>query len=167
MPIRSRLLCLLGLLGLLLTGAPAQAAAQAPDLALLAALAQSDAFQGLNERQLEAVARLCKLKALKDGEQFIDFGAPLDYIYVVASGKATILLETGELAGVAGPGTTLGEMEFVDGQPAAASVEMTYAGQVVELEAKALRRLLDGDPALGYRVMGNMARKISLSLRAR
>jgi CRP-like cAMP-binding protein len=65
---------------------------------------------------------------------------------------------------VVGPGTTLGEMESVDGQPASATVVVDEDAEMVEFGPTVLRDLLQRRPALGYRVMCNMARKISVQL---
>ncbi len=131
------------------------------------ALAGADSFQGLNAAELAAVAALGTVVAHKAGAEFITYGVSMNRLFVVQAGKAKVILKTGTIVAVVGPGTTLGEMEFVDGQPASATVVVTEDAKMVEFAPAALRGLLQRRPAIGYRVMGNMAKKISLQLRKR
>ncbi|MCF8092586.1 MAG: cyclic nucleotide-binding domain-containing protein [Desulfotignum sp.] len=128
-------------------------------------LAGTDCFQGLTQTELRAVAALGTVVPHKAGDQFITYGVPINRLFVMKTGKADVILKTGAVVAVAGPGTTLGEMEFVDGQPASANVVASIDAETIEFDPASLRDLLKNQPSIGHRVMGNMARKISGQLR--
>lgn len=132
---------------------------------VVAALAGADCFQGLTEAELGAVAALGIVVPHKAGDQIITYGVPIKRLFVIKTGKADVILNTGAVVAAVGPGTTLGEMEFVDGQPASATVVVSEDAEMIEFEPALLHGLLGRQPAVGYRVMANMARKISLQLR--
>ena len=129
------------------------------------ALAGADCFQGLNDAELEAVAALAIVVPHKAGDQIITYGIPINRLFVLKTGKANVILKTGTVVAEVGPGTTLGEMEFVDGRPASATVIVSEDAQMIEFDPAALHDLLQRQPSIGFRVMSNMAGKISHQLR--
>lgn len=141
--------------------------AAADETSVRKVLAKADIFKGLSAGQLDRVAALAKLQKLKSGEKFIQHGRNMERIFVLASGRAKVVLKSGEVAVQVGPGTTLGEMELADGMPASATVQMDGPGSAVVIEMHALRKTMAADPKLGYLVMSGVARKISGQLRQR
>lgn len=127
----------------------------------------ADVFQGLDKTQLAQVAALGSVRGLAAGESFIHYGRHMKTIFVLASGRAEVILKDGSKVAECGPGTTLGEMELADKLPASATVRMMTRGSAVAVPMAALRSLMQVEPGLGYVVMGNVARKISAQLRAR
>jgi CRP-like cAMP-binding protein len=126
---------------------------------------ENGALRRLTWDILSKSRRLCYKRLYQAGDPFITYGVPLNRLFVMKTGKADVILKTGAVAAVAGPGTTLGEMEFVDGQPASANVVVSIDAEIVEFDPASLRDLLQNQPSIGYRVMGNMARKISSQFR--
>ena len=51
-------------------------------------LVKSDSFGGLNASQLAAVAALCTVTTHKAGDEIITYGAPVNRLFVVQTGKA-------------------------------------------------------------------------------
>ena len=123
-------------------------------------LAETDVFKGLPGPQLESVAGLVASRQAEKGECLIRTGEPVAHLFFLKSGEGAVCLADGtELARV-GPGYVVGEMELVSGKPPTADVVMKTSGEVLTVEFDALRKLMDADPALGYRVMENIALKV-------
>ncbi|KIX11838.1 cyclic nucleotide-binding domain-containing protein [Dethiosulfatarculus sandiegensis] len=130
-------------------------------------LAQSDIFSGLTDRQLDLLASISKEELVPAGNKLTTFGEPVEELLVIASGTVKVILPSGNVVAMVGPGTTLGEMGFVDKKNASASLVTQAECRVLKLKASELRSILNDNPLLGYKVMEKIAAKISRSLRAR
>lgn len=124
-----------------------------------AALAGSDLFAGIPGEAAADLAALSTLRQATAGEVLIRQGEANHRVVVFASGRAEVVVG-GKTVAAIGPGVATGEISILDGKPATADVVMAEAGAVVEIGAEALHRYLDANPAVGYRVMENLALKI-------
>ncbi len=137
--------------------------ARAADTA--AALAGSDLFAALAPAEVERLGALAEVRSFASGATLMKRGERIDAIYILEAGTAEVRLADGRAVASVGKGVTLGEMEFADGGPLSASVVMTAPGEAILIDAARLRAFLEANPAVGYRVMDNIARKISANLR--
>ena len=124
-------------------------------------LAATDIFKGLDAGELSQVAELAMVRFGGEGEELITLGGETHALYTLQSGLAVIVDASGRTIYEFGPGIVVGEFEFVSGKPGCATVTITQDAEVVEIDGVALRGLMDADTALGYKIMGNMAYKLS------
>jgi CRP-like cAMP-binding protein len=98
------------------------------------------------------------------GNVLIQEMEPLHRLYVVLEGKVRIEVR-GQVLVTLGAGAVCGEMAFLEGKPASASV--VAVGEVVaeEITAPDLRGLFDMFPSLGMRFYKSLALTLSRKLR--
>jgi extracellular factor (EF) 3-hydroxypalmitic acid methyl ester biosynthesis protein len=101
------------------------------------------------------------------GERIIEEGAPNDTIYIIRQGLVRV--EHSRRAGVGlvqlGPGDVIGEMAFLQGLPASASVFADEEVDVLALRRSRLAALLQADPPLVARLYEALAVMLAGKLR--
>jgi CRP/FNR family cyclic AMP-dependent transcriptional regulator len=129
-------------------------------------LRDSYLLSGLLEAHVDSVSALASVKTFAGGDQVVrQFSEGTD-VMVVVDGKANVNSFTGEKIAEVGPGSVLGEMSLVDEKPRSATVISAGGTTVVSIPRKALVQLMEEQPAIGYRVMGNVSRILTARLRA-
>jgi CRP-like cAMP-binding protein len=128
-------------------------------------LSQAQLFKGLSDSELDRLVGFCALKECPRGTQLIRAGGQLDYLYVIREGKADVSVN-GRTVATLEQNALLGEMSFVDNSPPTADVVMTSDCKLLQIEMAGLNRLMESDPRLGFIVMRNVARILSLKLSA-
>lgn len=82
-------------------------------------------FEGVNPKNLKAIAQICTERTFKSGEFLMKQGESGIGLYIIISGKVKIEKNTpdGKTVEIAenGPGDILGEMAVIDGFPRSAS----------------------------------------------
>lgn len=131
-------------------------------------LSPSPLFKGLSREEIDQVLPLCRLMQYPPGEHLIRLNAALDRLFILRAGQAGVYVGArgDTLVATLGADSLLGEMEFVDHQPASAEVVMLTSGEAVEIGYAPLRALCESAPLVGYRLLSNIAEIISLKLRA-
>jgi SulP family sulfate permease len=141
----------------------AQATAEASTLLEAASL-----LQGLDEAQRVRLQEAMEQRMLRRGEALVTAGEFSSELLMVLQGSASVLLpRTGGDLRVAGVrrGATVGEMGFLDGAARSASVIAEEDTLVAVLTREAFDRLSEEDPALGRRVLANIAIDMAARLR--
>ncbi|THB64496.1 MAG: cyclic nucleotide-binding domain-containing protein [Desulfovibrio sp.] len=124
-------------------------------------LANTDLFHSLTPEQLDKVASLCTQHTGAPGDVLIPQDEVLDKMYTLVSGHAVVLVEGVGQVYEFGPGIVVGEASFVTHGPSIASVELDQESEVVVIDAKTLREMMDADTDFGYAVMNNIAYKLT------
>jgi CRP/FNR family cyclic AMP-dependent transcriptional regulator len=131
----------------------------------LAEFKQNYLVVGLSEDDVMKVAALAKLKTVEGGVEFVKLGAKDPDLYVILSGTALVYRQGGVLLGERGSGSVIGEIALVDDQPRSAYVVskayLTYA----HLDGKELRRFMFHNQHIGFIMLSNLARVLSMRLR--
>jgi CRP-like cAMP-binding protein len=141
-------------------------------------LKETGIFTGLDNRQLAQIAAISLEREYEAGDVIFDEGSESDELYIVASGEVDIVLIHQQ--GSAHPSheplilTTLrrcdsfGEIALVDqGIRSASAISGRPETLVILIPRQKLRELCNQDPALGYRIMSNLAAGLASTLRAR
>lgn len=135
-------------------------------------------FQGLPEDTLGRVAVVASMHRHPRGQRVVAAGEACDYVYFVLTGSVKVVV-SGEEGGrdailsLLGRGAVFGEMAMFGDQPRSASVVAAEASDLVRIASADLRRLMQENFELAWRMMCMLAdrlreadRKIeSLSLR--
>lgn len=107
-------------------------------------------------------------KTLNTGDWLIQQGREIPNLYIVLSGKFSVLnqhREDAEIASV-GPGEVLGEMSFIDARPPEASVMAMEPSSVFYLSRTLVKQKMKEDPEFASRFYLAMAMFLSSRLRS-
>jgi CRP-like cAMP-binding protein len=126
-------------------------------------------FSDLTDHDRELLGPLCGIREGSAGDHLIIEDAPVEHIFCLLSGKVGVYKKDKEgkkvLIASLGKGFIFGEMSFLDGGPASATVKAGLPFQVLTINQGALHRLLESQPKLGHKILKAMARLTSLRLR--
>jgi len=127
------------------------------------------AFDGWNEHELGAIAGLGRRERVAPGATLIEADRADDRdLFIVLDGqleayrvvgrreRRVIVLKSGDL---------IGEMAFIDGQPRSASVRALTAAEVLRIRAADVQALCRSDPALGLKLVWEIAKVLSARVR--
>ena len=124
---------------------------------------------GLGVADLIRLTRLADRVAPQEGEVLLAEGAPTDALYLVQRGEVVVEKRDADghprVLARLGEGEVFGEMSFLDGEPASASVRAAREARVARLP----RRRLEADASLAglkARLVAHLAREVVARLRA-
>ena len=121
-------------------------------------------FQSLDESDLEALAGVARQITAERGELIVSQGSAGEGLYIVARGQIRVYLsdETGKeiILGLEGPGAIFGEIAVLDGQPRSASVAAMERTELLMIEGREFRQLLEAHTALSLGVIAALAEMI-------
>jgi len=125
-------------------------------------------LQGVADETLHRIAALARPQSVDEGEVLYAVGDPARSAYVVASGRLRFTLGADGRPTASGSiipaGDVLGWAALLVDQPRRiATVVALEPCQLLVIEGKALLRLLEDDPRVGYLVMQRLAKMITQS----
>ncbi|HYD31543.1 MAG TPA: cation:proton antiporter [Azospirillaceae bacterium] len=126
------------------------------DLAEL--VARVPIFQGLSQERLRGIARVLKARLALPGETLVRRGERGDSMYFISSGAVEVLVPWLQEPVHLGTGDFFGEMALLDGQPRGADVRALGYCQLLVLDERDWRRLIERDPDLKTHIR-NVAEK--------
>ncbi|MDQ0257680.1 CRP/FNR family transcriptional regulator [Evansella vedderi] len=121
-------------------------------------------FEGLDEKELNPILQMSRVKNLKDKEILFWEGDPKTHIYIL--GKGTILIskltESGEesLINVLGEGEIFPHTGFFDQSPYPGTAKAKKDVTVMTIPIDGFERLIKNNPELAFRMMQVMNKKI-------
>ena len=122
-----------------------------------------DAANSLDDTQIEDLIRLGEVYDLAPGAPLTTEGEPVDWFYFVTAGHAVVLVGGAEVARIH-PGEFVGEVSFLTGIAATATVRASDRLSVIALDREKLSRACAEDSRLSaavHQVIGNaLARKL-------
>jgi CRP-like cAMP-binding protein/membrane protease YdiL (CAAX protease family) len=123
---------------------------------------------GLRLPDLLRLKRLAELVEPTPGGTLLEEGVPADALFLVRRGEVVVEKRDADghprVLARLGEGAVFGELSFLDGQPASATIRAAEAAQVARLP----RQRLDSDPALAglkARLITHLAREVVARLR--
>ena len=90
-------------------------------------------------------------------------GQPVDHLSFVASGKANVIVG-GNIIATSDAGMAIGEITYLSGEPATATVEVAEQIHLIRFEADKLRAYLQKNPDIGAILEQNMANHLRSKL---
>lgn len=131
-------------------------------------LENSQMFGEFSRREIELLARFIHAFKARAGTTIFEEGRRGTFICLLVEGKLDIFKnsegERRHLATVR-PGKTVGEMSMVDEQPHSATVVAKDESILLLLTKKALQRIAEEHPRLGFSVVWKIAQQMSHRLR--
>lgn len=120
-------------------------------------------FEGLDDAQIGMLLNSASWHKAPAGEQLTTQGAPVPALMLIAAGQVSVAVGDTVVAQM-GPGNFIGEMAFLTGGVASATVTSTQATRVMKIEQARLRTLLVIDhqiAAVLHRLLGaDLAQKL-------
>jgi CRP-like cAMP-binding protein len=134
-----------------------------------AELKQFALFRSTPEPDLQALARVLKVRRYGPGELVFQRGDPGDAMYLIRTGQVRIFIRDTEDNEVTfrfyGAGQIIGEFALIDDQPRSASADAYDLAQLLILEKSDFLRLLRDHPMIGIEMMRSLAERIRYTTR--
>lgn len=136
-------------------------------------LRQAGIFQDLTPTQLRLVASIASERNYRSGDVVFEERSNGTDLYVIASGSVAIQIHTGapsdstpQTIAVLGPGQSFGEVALVDNGLRSARAMSHEDGTVLAvIDRDRLNTLCENYPALGYKLMRNLAADLAMKIR--
>jgi len=120
-------------------------------------------FDGLDDAQIGMLLNSSSWHKAPEGEQLTIEGGPVPALMLIAAGQASVAVGDTVVAQI-GPGSFIGEMAFLTGGVASATVTTTHPTRVMKIEQGRLKTLLVIDnqiAAVLHRLLGaDLAQKL-------
>lgn len=130
------------------------------------ALRQVVMFKDVSEPVLRIVARAAEEVTLTPGETLISGPGAHSALFVICTGTVRALPFDGRTPPVLfGSGETLGDIQFMDGEPMSGTVTALERVDLLVLRADRLGALLDGHPEAAHELYRAIARSLAGRLR--
>ena len=125
----------------------------------LAHLAEVPMFSACTKKELALIARHADELRYKDGQVLVNEGDAGVEFFILRTGKARVTRGRRELAAL-GAGDWFGELALLDKAPRNATVTAVGEIDVLVLSSQAFRGLLAEVPAMSWRLMTGLARRV-------
>ena len=122
-------------------------------------LSQVEFFEGFTEKELGRVAELVDEVEAEKGTVLTDQGRPGLECYVIVDGTAGVFVGDDRIATLKS-GETVGEMALIDHGPRSATVVAETPMQLLALDAKRFRTLLQEMPKAQQKIMAEINRRL-------
>jgi len=122
-------------------------------------LSQVEFFEGFTDKELARVAELVDEVDAEEGTVLTDQGRPGLECYVIVDGQAGVFIGEERIATLKA-GETVGEMALIDHGPRSATVKAESPMQLLALDAKRFRTLLEEMPKANQKIMAEINRRL-------
>lgn len=128
------------------------------------------ALPSLTPDQADAVEAIAETKSYSYGDVIISQGDHPDSLFIMISGMGRVTLHRGstldaEFTGPLGPGELFGELNFIDGHPASATVTADGDTEIIHIGGDALRDLMLNEPVLAANIYKDLLLAVTGRLR--
>lgn len=137
-------------------------------------LRNAELFFEMTNAQLEKIAAICQEETYDPGAIVFQENDPGEAMYLIADGEVEIRLNPQVIGGTGDPktvgtfrrGQSFGEMALIDEGNRSASAHCIHTTKLIILKRDDILKLAEGDPALGYKLMHNMAVDLASKIRS-
>ena len=131
----------------------------------------SRAFRMLTEEERVALLEKAQLQSFQAGQTIFEEGAAIDSIYVIANGTARISHRvvgtiSAEIVGPRGPGEVLGEMSYIDGEAASATLVADGDLDLLRIDRRDFDAMIAADQGFAVRIYHSLLLSLCERLRA-
>jgi len=131
---------------------------------------QAPLFSNASRSDARLISTFMQLYRVEAGTPFIAEGDSGDFMVFVLEGAVDVIKAHGtpkqKLIATVGPGKTLGEMSMIDGEPRFATCVAAQPTVFSVLTGERLIRLIEEHPALGAKILLQLAMLLNQRLRA-
>ena len=122
-------------------------------------LSQVTLFKRLEPRQIKELAQVADITSAKQGKTLITEGALGRELIVIMEGTVDVI-RSGQTIASLGPGDAVGEMALIDHQEASATVVTTSPCELVVVEGRRFKPLLDDIPGLAAALLASVCARL-------
>ena len=131
----------------------------------------SRAFRMLTEGERTALLEKARRQSFQAGQTIMEEGSAIDSIYVIASGTARISHRvvgtiSAEIVGPRGPGEVLGEMSYMDGEAASATLVADGDVDLFKIDRSDFDAMIAADQGFAVRLYHSLLLSLCERLRA-
>jgi CRP-like cAMP-binding protein len=127
-------------------------------------LAQASIFEGLDQGQIDALARMAIRKSYRTREIVLRKGDPAMQIFVIASGRLKAITRGSEgrqaALSIMGPGEVFGEVAVLDGEPRSATISALEPCELLILNRNEFFHFLERNPTAAVGLLQVLARRL-------
>ncbi|HXH59933.1 MAG TPA: cyclic nucleotide-binding domain-containing protein [Fimbriimonadaceae bacterium] len=120
---------------------------------------------GLSDEKIAEVAALAENGCKLAGEPLIEKGDKSGDLFVILDGTVNVFTAKWDKISESGPGSVLGEVALVDAGPRSASAVCKGLVHFARLPAKELRAYMAANKDVGFVMLANLSRVLSMRLR--
>ena len=125
----------------------------------------------LTEEERVALLEKAQLQSFQAGQTIFEEGAAIDSIYVIANGTARISHRvvgtiSAEIVGPRGPGEVLGEMSYIDGEAASATLVADGDLDLLRIDRRDFDAMIAADQGFAVRIYHSLLLSLCERLRA-
>ncbi len=133
-------------------------------------LRRFELVSALPQQSLKAIASICTPRERRPGDWILQEGFPARSVILLEEGEVSLSCRLADgrdvSVGRATPGDLLGWSALLPPHRLTASARAETPVALIEIDADALRRICEQDPAIGYAVLSHVARTLSQRLEA-
>jgi CRP-like cAMP-binding protein len=123
------------------------------------------AFSGLNKLQMSRLAQLGEWRTILSGTHLTREGAPVSELFYLAGGSCSVE-KAGEIVARVGRGAFVGEMAFLSGSVASATVVAVEEGRALVFDSARLHKVIENDEAAAAALHLMLGRDLATKLRS-
>lgn len=87
-------------------------------------------------------------------------------VFIILEGEALSRTLNGEVVARFGPGSLIGEVALLDGEPRSTNVVAVKGAKIATIPGSAIKGAMESDPRVGYTIATNIAKVLCMRLRA-
>ena len=120
---------------------------------------------GLSDEEIDKIAELAEFGCLLADECLIKKDDKSSDLFVILEGVVCVYTDKGDKLGDCGPGSVIGEVALVDAGPRSATALCMGQVKFARLPAKELRAYMSQNREVGFTMLANLSRVLSMRLR--
>jgi len=134
-------------------------------------LKRSDAFAGLSDAQLGKLTALAQPVSFAEGDVLLEEDQRGTRFFLITAGRVEVIVRApfegkqSQSLATLKAGEVVGELALVDGFLRSATGRAQEAVEALAFENKDVQALMEAEPAIGYRVMRNLAGQLAQRIR--
>ena len=125
----------------------------------LKALQQAAIFADLDDKSLEALARVTDRVAVKAGRVLMTEGEVVTHMYIMIDGSASVHVDGNKVADL-GPGRVIGELSMVDDKPSSATVVIDEPSHLWLVPRAGFLPVWEDNPEMSVAMLRAVVRKL-------
>jgi CRP-like cAMP-binding protein len=126
---------------------------------IVAALKTVPLLRGLNDKELNALARYVREDTFKEGDEIVREGDPGGPFYLIVAGQATAFVG-GRVRGTIRPGQVFGEISLIDQGARSATIRAESEVRTLAISSWNFLSMLEENWKLAHKVMIELCRRI-------
>jgi CRP-like cAMP-binding protein len=123
-----------------------------------------DALSGLDDAQIARLLRAAEWQTLKPGDTLTKQDAPLDSLYFLLSGRASVAVNN-SLVTYLEKGSFVGEIAYLTGNPATATVTIDEPSRALSFNRVRMAKVIASDETINGIVYQMLGRDLAMKMR--